>query len=60
VTIRFDKPNQQEYLAIVQGIARRYPEITLSEDELLREARQWGIWHGSFTGRRAHSSSTIC
>lgn len=53
VTIRFDKPNQQEYLAIVQGIARRYPEITLSEDELLREARQWGLWHGSFTGRRA-------
>lgn len=53
VTIRFDKPNQQEYLEIVQGIARRYPEITLSEDELLREARQWGLWHGSLTGRRA-------
>jgi hypothetical protein len=53
VTIRFDKPSQQEYLKIVQGIARRYPEIKLSEDELLREARQWGLWHGSFTGRRA-------
>ncbi len=53
VTIRFGKPNQQEYLEIVKGIARRYPEITLPEDVLLKEAYQWGMWHGNISGRRA-------
>ena len=53
VTIHFAKPNQQEYLDIVNGIARRYPEITLSEQELVDEAKKWGIWHGNISGRRA-------
>ena len=53
VTIRFAKPNQQEYLEIVKGIARRYPEITMSEDQLAKEAYQWGMWHGNISGRRA-------
>ena len=53
VTIRFGKPNQQEYLEIVKGIARRYPEITMPEDELVKEAFKWGTWHGSISGRRA-------
>ncbi|MBP1757350.1 MAG: hypothetical protein H6Q62_206 [Firmicutes bacterium] len=43
----------QEYLDIVKGIALRYPEITLSEDELVKEAYRWGMWYGGFTGRRA-------
>ncbi len=53
VTIRFDRPSLQEYLEIVRGIARRYPEITLSDDELAEKARQWGLWHGNVSGRRA-------
>lgn len=53
VTIRFSKPNQQEYLAIVKGIAQRYPQINLSESELLKAAGQWAMWHGSISGRRA-------
>lgn len=53
VTIRFGKPNQQEYLEIVKGIARRYPEITLPEDELVKAAYKWGMWHGNISGRRA-------
>lgn len=53
VTINFMKPNQQEYLEIVKGIARRYPEITLSEEELIQEGRKWGVWYGGFSGRRA-------
>ena len=53
VTIRFDRPTQQEYLEIVRGIAQRYPEITLSDDELVRAAQQWTLWHGSVSGRRA-------
>lgn len=53
ITIRFDRPSQQEYLDIVKGIARKYPEITLSDDELLKEAQQWALWHGNRSGRRA-------
>ena len=53
VTIRFGKPNQQEYLEIVKGIAKRYPEITLSDEELVKEAYRWGMWHGNISGRRA-------
>lgn len=53
VTIHFAKPTQQEYLEIVKGIARRYPEITLSEQELVDQAKKWGIWHGNISGRRA-------
>lgn len=53
VTIRFGKPNQQEYLEIVKGIARRYPEIILPENILVEEARKWGMWHGNISGRRA-------
>lgn len=53
VTVRFGKPNQKEYLEIVKGIARRYPEITMSEDELVKEAYKWGQWHGNISGRRA-------
>jgi predicted AAA+ superfamily ATPase len=53
VTINFMKPSQKEYLEIVKGIAKNYPEITLSEDELVKEAYQWGAWHGNISGRRA-------
>jgi predicted AAA+ superfamily ATPase len=53
VTISFMKPTQQEYLGIVKGIAQRYPEITLSEEDLAKEAYKWGMWYGGFTGRRA-------
>ena len=37
----------------MRGIARRYPEISLSDDELAEKARQWGLWHGNVSGRRA-------
>ena len=53
VTIKFSKPNQKAYLEIVKGIAKRYPEITLSEEELVQEAYRWGMWHGNISGRRA-------
>ncbi len=53
VTIRFDRPTPAEYLAIVKGIAARYPQINLSDDELSEKARQWALWHGNRSGRRA-------
>ena len=53
VTIKFSKPTQQEYVEIVIGLAKRYPEITMSEQELSQEAFKWGMWHGNISGRRA-------
>lgn len=53
VTIYFPRPSDQEYLEIVRGLAAQHPDITLPEDQLLEKARQWGLWHGRISGRRA-------
>lgn len=53
LTLHFPRPDQKQYLNIVRGIASRHPQIDLSEEELLEKARQWGLWHGSVSGRRA-------
>ncbi len=53
ITVQFFKPSRDEYLEIVKGIARRHPEITLNEEELVAEAMKWGNWHGNISGRRA-------
>ena len=34
-------------------MAKRYPEITLSEEELIAEARKWELSHGGMSGRAA-------
>lgn len=53
VTIYYPRPDEQEYLEIVRGIAAGNPAVMLPEDILLEEARRWGLWHGSVSGRRA-------
>jgi predicted AAA+ superfamily ATPase len=53
VTIGFYKPSPGEFKEIVSGLAKRCPEITLSEEELLRQANQWEISHGGISGRTA-------
>lgn len=53
VTISFSKPTQKEYFRIVTELARRYPEITLSEQELCAEANKWEMSHGGISGRTA-------
>lgn len=53
VSIGYFKPSQKEYYEIVTGIASRYPEIKLSEEELLKEAHKWEIYHGGMSGRVA-------
>lgn len=53
LSIPFEKPNQKNYLQIVLELAKRYPEITLSEEELIKEARKWEIAHGGMSGRAA-------
>ena len=53
LSIPFEKPNQKNYQQIVIELAKRYPEITLSEEELIKEARKWEIAHGGMSGRAA-------
>ena len=53
VTIGYYRPSQQEYFDIVLELAKRYPEITLSEEELKLKANQWELSHGGISGRTA-------
>lgn len=53
ITIGYYKPSVKEYFEIVKIIARRYPEITLSDEELEQEANKWLKTHGAQSGRTA-------
>ena len=53
VTISFSKPSKKEFNNIVTEIAKRYPEIKLSEAELVAEANKWELSHGGVSGRTA-------
>ncbi|MCR5778546.1 MAG: ATP-binding protein [Lachnospiraceae bacterium] len=53
VTISYFKPSQKEYFNIVTELAKRYPEITIPEEELIAKARVWEMNHGGFSGRSA-------
>lgn len=58
VTINFSAPSQKEFFHIVTEIAKRYPEIKLSEEELLAEANKWELSHGGKSGRTAEQFIT--
>ena len=53
VTIGYYKPTKKEYMEIVTELAKRYPEITLSEAEITRQANIWMVNHGGASGRSA-------
>lgn len=53
VTIGFYKPSPKEFSHIVLTLAKRHPEITLSEEELKAEANKWELSHGGISGRTA-------
>ena len=53
VTISFSKPSRKEFNEIVLGLAKKHPEITLTEEELLAEANKWELSHGGVSGRTA-------
>lgn len=53
VTISFMKPNQKEYFNIVCQLAKRYPTIHMTEEELCAEANKWELSHGGISGRTA-------
>lgn len=53
VSIGYYRPKQQEYFNIVKELAKKYPQITLSEEELCLKANQWELSHGGISGRTA-------
>ena len=53
VTINFSKPTQKEYFQIVTELAKSYPEITLTDEQLCAEANKWELSHGGISGRTA-------
>ena len=53
VSIGYYKPSQKEYFNIVTTLAKKYPEITLTNEELRAEANKWELSHGGISGRTA-------
>lgn len=52
VSIYYGKPNQKEYINIVQVLAQRYG-IVMSEEKIAGEAVKWEMSHGGLSGRTA-------
>lgn len=53
VSIGYYRPSPKEFKHIVTELAKRCPDITLSEEELLAEANKWELSHGGISGRAA-------
>lgn len=53
VTINYSKPTKKEFNHIVVELAKRYPEIKLTEEELMAKANMWEMSHGGVSGRTA-------
>ena len=53
VSIYYGKPTQKEYFDIVCQLAKRFNNITLTEEELCMEANKWEMSHGGLSGRTA-------
>jgi uncharacterized protein len=53
VTIGYYNPQRKEYFNIVTTLARRHPEIKLTEEELRSQASKWEMRHGGMSGRTA-------
>ncbi len=53
ITIYYARPAKKEYDEIVRGIAKQYPELDISEEELIAEANRWSVAGGGYSGRIA-------
>lgn len=52
VTICYSKPSQKEYFHIVTELARKQG-VTMSDEDLCKEANKWELSHGGISGRTA-------
>lgn len=53
ITINYSRPNQNQYMEIVKGLAKKYDHMEITEEELLRRAHIWELQNGGFSGRTA-------
>lgn len=53
LTIGYYRPSRQEYYDMVQILARRHPEIMLTDEELKAGAVRWEMAHSQISGRAA-------
>ena len=53
LTIGYFKPSKLEFEAIVTELARRHPEITLSDEEIISRAHAWEMRNGGISCRTA-------
>lgn len=58
ITIGYYKPSVKEYFNIVITLAKKYPELTYSEEELRSLANKWMMTHGGQSGRTAQQLIT--
>lgn len=58
ISISFMSPNQKQFFEIVKGLANKYPQIHLTEEELLQKANAWELSHGGLSGRSAQQFIT--
>lgn len=52
ITITYEAPDQEEYLKIVEKLAKQN-EIKLPKKKLRKKAKQWAMWHNGRSGRTA-------
>ena len=52
VKILYTHPNRQNYLDIVDGLAKQY-DLKIDQEELHQKSLTWEIRHGGFSGRTA-------
>lgn len=53
ITINYSAPAKTEFQEIVRELAKRQPNIHLTEEELLAQANSWELSHGGMSGRTA-------
>ena len=53
LSIGYFRPDHQEYYHMVQVLARRHPEIKLTDEELKAGAVKWEMSHAGVSGRTA-------
>ncbi len=53
LSIGYFKPSRREFDEIVLGLAARYPQITMGEDEIIAAAHVWEMRNGGISGRTA-------
>lgn len=52
-SINYSTPDRKLYHDIVRGLAAKYADLGLTEEQLLLEANRWEIRHGGISGRTA-------